>query len=176
MFLSFFNSLARSRYLFFFLLSSYFILWSAGRAKFTIFQILFFFLIIISLVYWPRLSYLFVCQSPIRVDVCHSLGQLLGCAYTICSYGQIKNFFHISLWITLPTQSCLVIWSCAYLLHSLIMWLIVSSLSPHNQHLLFCCILSILILIWLVIMALFCATIRKDSISLLKFPFLSHVL
>ena len=40
---SFFNSLARSRYLSFFLLSFRFILWSAGAANSTILQILFFF-------------------------------------------------------------------------------------------------------------------------------------
>ena len=51
----------------------------------------------------------------------------------------------------------------------------VSSLSPHCLHLLFCCILSILALIWLVLIVLFCASIRRDSVSLLKFPFLSHV-
>ena len=43
MFLSFFNSLARSRYLSFFSHSFRFILWSAGTAKFTVLQILFFF-------------------------------------------------------------------------------------------------------------------------------------
>ena len=47
MFHSFFNSLARSRYLSFFSLSFRFILWSAGTAKSTILQILFFLLIII---------------------------------------------------------------------------------------------------------------------------------
>ena len=46
MFHSFFNSLARSRYLSFFSLSFRFILWSAGTAKSTILQILFFLLII----------------------------------------------------------------------------------------------------------------------------------
>ena len=46
MFHSFFNSLARSRYLFFFSLSFRFILWSAGTAKSTILQILFLLLII----------------------------------------------------------------------------------------------------------------------------------
>ena len=40
---SFFNSLARSRYLSFFSLSFRFILWSAGTAKSTILQIFFFF-------------------------------------------------------------------------------------------------------------------------------------
>ena len=46
MFHSFFNSLARSRYLSFFSLSFRFILWSAGTAKLTILQILFLLLII----------------------------------------------------------------------------------------------------------------------------------
>ena len=47
MFHSFSCSLARSRYLSFFLLSFYFTLWSARKAKFTIQQVLFFLLIII---------------------------------------------------------------------------------------------------------------------------------
>ena len=55
------------------------------------------------------------------------------------------------------------------------MWLMISSLSPHSLHLLFSCVLSILVLIWLVLMALFCAAIGRDSVSLLKFLFLSHV-
>ena len=47
------------------------------------------------------------------------------------------NFLHISQWITLPTKSCLVLYTfCGNLLHSLIMWLMVSSLSPHSLHLL----------------------------------------
>ena len=48
MFHSFFNSLARSRYLSFFLHSFSFILWSATTAKLTILQVLFFLFIIIS--------------------------------------------------------------------------------------------------------------------------------
>ena len=48
MFHSFFNSLARSRYLSFFSLSFRFILWSAGTAKSTILQILFLLLIIMK--------------------------------------------------------------------------------------------------------------------------------
>ena len=61
------------------------------------------------------------------------------------------------------------------MLHSLIMWLIISSLSLHSLHLLFCCILSILSLIWLVLMVLSCAAIKRYSVSLLRFPFLSQV-
>ena len=64
---------------------------------------------------------------------------------------------------------------CANLLHSLIMWLMVSSPSPYSLYLLFCGVLSILALIWLVLMALSCASIRRDSVSLLWFPFLSQV-
>ena len=48
-------------------------------------------------------------------------------------------------------------------------------LSPHNPHLQFCCVFSILVLIWLVLMVFFCAAVKRDSVSLLKFPFLSHV-
>ena len=47
MFHSLFNSLAKSRYLYFFSHSFSFIQWSAGTAKSTIFQVLFFLLIII---------------------------------------------------------------------------------------------------------------------------------
>ena len=90
MFHSFFNSLARSRYLSFFSLSFRFILWSAGTAKSTILQILFFFLLIIMRsglltgIMWS------VCIKRIGVNACHFLGQVLGCAYTICLYGRIE--------------------------------------------------------------------------------------
>ena len=97
------------------------------------------------------------------------------CIYHLFVWSNL-NFLRISQWITFPTQSCLVLYSfCANLLHSLIMWLMVSSLSPHSLHFLFCCVLSILALLWLVLMALFCAAIRRDSVSLLQFAFLSHV-
>ena len=97
------------------------------------------------------------------------------CLYHLLVW-SILNVLHISQLITLPTQSCLVLYAfCVNLLHSLIMWLMVSSLSPHNLHLLFCWVLSILALIWLVLIALFYAAIRRDSVSLLRFPFLSHV-
>ena len=61
MFHSFFNRLARSRYLSFFSISFRFILWSTGTAKSTILQILFFFFwwLLWGLVFWPGL--LFIC-------------------------------------------------------------------------------------------------------------------
>ena len=83
------------------------------------------------------------------------------CIYHLFVWSNL-NFLHISQWITLPTQSSIVLYSFyANLLHSLIMWLMVSSLSPHSLHLVFCYVLSILALTWLVITALFCATIRR---------------
>ena len=88
------------------------------------------------------------------------------CIFHLFIWSNI-SFLHSSQWITLPTQSCLVSYSfSANLLHSFIRRLILSSLSPHNLHLLFCCVLSILVLIWLVLMGLFCAAIRRDSVSL----------
>ena len=44
------------------------------------------------------------------------------------------------------------------------------SMFPHNLHLLFCSLLPILALIWLIPMALFWGAIRRDSVSLVRFP------
>ena len=67
MFLSFFNSLARSRYLSFFSHSFNFILWSAGAAKFKILQVIFFCWLLLGLAFWPRLGDLSLRQSPMCV-------------------------------------------------------------------------------------------------------------
>ena len=178
MFHSFSNSVARSWYLSFFSLSFRFILWSTRTAKSTILQILFFFLLLIimrsSLLAGIRWS---VCmlKSHRSLYVSFSRTGARLCVYHLFIWSN-WNFLHISQWTTLPTQSCLALYSfCANLLHSLIMWLIVLSQSPRSLHLLFFfCVLSILALIWLVLMALSCTAIRRDSVSLLKFPFLSQ--
>ena len=118
-----------------------------------------------------------VCLSRSHRNLCfsfHRTGAEL-CIYHWLVWSNF-NFLHIFQWITLPTQSCLTLYSfCANLLHSLIMWLIVSSVWLHSLYLLFCRVLSILTFIWLVLMALFSAAIRRDSVSLLRFPFLSLV-
>ena len=91
--------------------------------------------------------------------------------------GSNFNLFHNSQWITFPSQSCLVLYSFrASLLLSHIMWLIVLSLLPHNLFLLFWCVWSIFALTYLVLMELFYAASRKDSVILLKFLFLSRLL
>ena len=175
MFHSFFNSLARSRYSSLFSYSFSFILWSAGTAKSTILQVLFFLLIIIRSSLLAEIR-LYVCRSKSHWSLC-VLFSRIGTGlfiYHLLVWSNF-NFLHFSHGITLPTQSCLVLYSfCANLLH-LLMWLMVSSLSPHSLHLLFCCVLSVLVLIWLILMALFCAAIRRDSVSLLRFPFLCYV-
>ena len=62
---------------------------------------------------------------------------------------------------------------CANLLHSLIMGLIILSLSPHNIHLLFCCVLSSFALTWFL---WHCFVLLLEKIQfLLRFPFLSYV-
>ena len=131
MFHSFFNSLARSRYLYFFSHSFSFILWSAGTAKSTILQVLFFLFIIIrsGLLVGIRWS---VCMSKSHRSLCVSFSRTgTGfCIYHLFVWSNL-NFLLISQWITLPTQSCLVLYSfCANLLHSLIMWLITPWASP----------------------------------------------
>ena len=148
----FFQFLARSRYLSFFSHSFSFILWSAGTAKSTILHILFFFLLLLLIIIRSGLL------TEIRGSICmwkyhRSLCVLFSrtgaglCIYHLLVWSNL-NFLHISQWITLPTQSCLVLYSfCANLLHSLIIWLMVSSLSLHCLHLIFYCILSILALI-----------------------------
>ena len=93
MFHSFFNSLAR--YLSFFSHSFSFILWSAGTAKSTILQVLFFFFF--CLLFWPRLDDPCVCRSPMGVYVCHFLGRVLGCAYYYYYYFALLRVFHTSV-------------------------------------------------------------------------------
>ena len=176
MFHSFFSSLARSRYLSFFSHSFCFILWSAGTAKSTILQVLFFLLIIIKSGLLAGIMWS-VCILKSHRILCESFSRTGAglCLYHLLIWSNL-SFLHNSQWIILPTQSCLALYSrCANMLHSLIIWLMVSFLLPHSLHLLFCSVLSIFALIWFVLMALSCAAIRRDSVSLLKFPFLSHV-
>ena len=94
---------------------------------------------------WSRVGDPFVSQNPRWVFGSHSIGQILAFAY-LFEWPNF-NFLHNCQRMTFshPLVSCL--------------WLIVSSLSP----LLFSCVLSILALICLVLMALFCAAIRRDS-------------
>ena len=168
MFHSFFYSLARSMYLSFFSLSFNFTLWSAGTGKFTILLVLFFLLLLLIIIKSHRLAEIAwsVCMSKSQRSLCESFSMIdVGlCIYHWFVWSNL-SFLRNSQRITLPIQLCLFLDSfCANLQHSQVMSLIVSSLSTHNLHLLFCCALSILALIWLVLIALFCAAIRRDSV------------
>ena len=69
-------------------------------------------------VVWNRYGDPFVSENPRGVCASHSPGQVLGCTYTIFSYGkiQISCTIHSEL-ITSPSQSSLVTYSfCAVLL------------------------------------------------------------
>ena len=153
----FFNSLARLRYFIFFSLSFRFIVVSQDSKVHNFANSLIFLLITIRSGLLDEIRWS-VCMSKYHRSLCVSFSRTdTGlCIYHLFVWSNF-NFSHISQRTTLPTQSCPVLYSlCGSLLHSLIMWLVVSSLSPHILHLLFSCVLSILALIWLVLMVLFC--------------------
>ena len=131
MFHCFFNSLVRSRYLSFFSHSFSFMLWPARIAKSTIL------LTIIKSGFLAEIRWS-MCMSKSYSSLCMSFSRTGAglCIYHFFVWWNL-NILHISQWIILPTQSCVVLYSFgANLLHSLMMWLIVSSLSPDSLNLL----------------------------------------
>ena len=75
-----------------------------------------------------------VCISKSHRSLCMSFSRTGArfCIYHLLAWSNF-NFLNVSQGITLPTQSCLALYSfCVNLLHLLIMWLMVSSLSPHS--------------------------------------------
>ena len=86
MFSSFFGSLAKSEYLSLALLSFSFTLWSAIMVKSTFWEG--FFLTITRSGHLVKIRWS-VCILTSQRRFSHSPGQILGCAYTIYSYGQI---------------------------------------------------------------------------------------
>ena len=166
MFHSFFSSLARSRYLSFHILSVLFCGQSGQQSRlFCKFSFLLLIIIKSGLLAGIRWS-VRILKSHRSLCMSFSRTGVALCIYHLFVRWNL-NFLHISQWITLPTQSCLALYSlCANLLDSLIMWSMVSSVSPHSLHLLFCWVLSILALIWFVLMALSSTAIRRNSVSL----------
>ena len=130
---SFFISLEKSRYLSLFSHSFNFTPWSTGTAKSIILQVHTFCLIIMRSGRLTELSWS-VCISISQRSLSVSFSRTDSWLYIYhFSVWSNFNFLNYSQWITLPTQSCLVLYSfCANLLHSLIMWLILSSLLSNN--------------------------------------------
>ena len=172
----FFNSLARYWYLSLFLFSFDFNLWSAKSLILQILSSFFFFCFLIIIrsgrlaeIRWRRF-YLKIPEEFVGLiphDRCCVVHIPFVCMVKILVQFPGDHLAH-------PVVPSLIFFlGNFFYIHLLCDWLF--CLSPHNFYLHFCCNLSILALLWLVLMALFCAAIRKDSVSLLKFPFLSHV-
>ena len=147
-----------------FSLSFIFNLWLDVTAKSTVQQVFF---LLLTITRFGRLV-------EIRWSVCISKSQRIFCvsfSWTdsgLCISHFVVwsnlNFLHNSQWITLAIQSCLVLYSfCSDWSFSL------------YYHITYLAILSFASYLFLVLMALFCAAIRRDSVSLLRFPFLSPV-
>ena len=171
MFHSFFSSLAKSRYLFLFSLSFSFILWSAWTAGYLFF--------LLTMTRSDRLH-------EIRGSVCISKSQRILCV--ALSWGDCWFWmYHLFAWSNLnflhiPTGSpsplgrvkfypllsqiyCIRLsWDGSFRLYQHIIYIysyIVTS--------------SIFAMTELVLLALFCATMRRDSVSLFRFFYLSQI-
>ena len=116
MFHSFFLQFSSKFHVFIFLFP---ILWSAGTAKSTIRQILFFFVDYdFSLAVWPRLDDPFVSRNPRELCVSHFPERILGCAYTIFRMVKFKLLAQLTVDHTVHlVVSSLIL--CANLLHFL---------------------------------------------------------
>ena len=117
-----------------------------------------------------------ICISKSQRRLCFSFSMTVSglCIYHLFIWSNL-NFLHYSQLINFPTQSCLVLYSfCANLLHSPIMWLVISSLSPYYLYLLFYCILSIFALTHSVLMVLFRVVWPCPSLFLLRFRLFVH--
>ena len=116
----------------------------------------------------PRLGYLFLYQNQWDFFVSHSSGHILVYAHTIWLYGQILIAYSIPSGTLFPisriySKTLFVLVCYIRLLCEKSFFFF--SLSPLNLHFLFCYVLSILALILLVLMALFCPAIRRHSFS-----------
>ena len=110
----FFSSLAWSSYLSLFSHSFSFTLFSAGMAKFTIWQVLFLFFIFIFLLTSTRSGHLVKIRWPVCISkflriLCVSFSRTdsVFCIHHLFVWSNV-NFLYNSQWITFPTQSCLV--------------------------------------------------------------------
>ena len=114
--LFFFNSLARSSYLYFSSLTFNFTMWSTGTAKPTILQVLsffffFFFFFLLIIIRSGRLAQIkwFLCMSKSHWSFCVSFPCTDSGLYIYHLFVWPNfNYLNNSQWITLPIQSCLV--------------------------------------------------------------------
>ena len=113
-----------------------------------------------------------VCMSKSHRSLCAPFSRTTvgWCIYHLFVCSDL-NFLNITQWITLPTQSCLVLYLFyANLLHLLMMWLIVSSLSPHNNICYF--VASYLFSLWFVWFLWRCFVLQLGEIMFLFYSFI----
>ena len=155
MFHSFLNSLARSSHLSLFLHSFKFTLWFAGTAKFAILQGLFFFVDYYD--NWSGRDLEICLYFKIREEFMGIFLQdrfwVVHIAFVPMVKLQLLAQFQLDP-LSHPVVPILYSF-CANLLLSFIMWLKMLLLSPHNLHMLFYCVFSILDLIWSVFISVF---------------------
>ena len=176
MFHSFFNSQPRPSYLSLFSHSFNFTLWSAETEKSSILIVFSFLLITIKA---SRLV-------EIRWSVCISKSQRCLCVsfprtdtglfiYHLFIWSNFNSSYN-SRWITLPTQSCLVLYYYwATLLH-FAYYVIDHFLSITTLPISCNFLASFLFSLWYGwLLWCFCAAIKTDLVSLMSFPFLSQV-
>ena len=144
----FFNSLARSRYLYLFLHSFRLTLRSTGKGKFTIAQVLFYCLFVIAWsgrlaeIRWP------VCTSKSHfVHLIFQDGLCFFFTYHLFAL-SLFNFKHIFQWITLPTQFLLVLNSLSANLLPCLGWAWLFPFYHHIIHI-YHVFVSCLFLFWL---------------------------
>ena len=122
-----------------------------------------------GLVVWLRLGDPFVSYYPREFCVSHFQGKILVYAYIICLLGQKSIFCTIPS--RLPSPSSFVEFYTFFVLTYCICLLCDCFVYHH--------IIDICYLIApcfdIVLLALFCTTVRRDSVSHLRFPFLSRV-
>ena len=98
------------------------------------------------------------------------------CIYHLLVWSNL-NFLHISQWIILPTQSCLALYSLCELICCIRLLCDWSFRLCHHIVYIYCFVASYLFTLWYdwFLWRLSFAAIRRDSVSLLRFPFLSQV-
>ena len=123
MFYSFFQFFSKVYVLIYLFAFFQFTLWSVGTAKSTMRQVLlFFFFWWLSwvLAVWLRFGDLFVSQNFKEFSASYFLGQIPGCAYTICLFGQIQTSCTIASGSPSPSSRVYLYTFCSNVLHSLI--------------------------------------------------------
>ena len=127
-----------------------------------------------DLVVWPRFGDPFVFQNPQELSVSHFLRRVQGCAYTICSYDQIKISCTIPSGSPSP-PSCVL--SDTFFMLICCIRLLCDWSFRLNQHKIYIryFVAFCLFLLWHSPYAVVCAAIRGDLVPFLVFRFLSHV-